>query len=1101
MTDSPDLLVQTFMTHRMSDEAILALCTGREKEIKRLKEAFARSLAAAPGPLQHVVIYGPRGFGKSFMVRLMQIEINKLATDDRPLPFVLLPEEQHNLTRNPHALIDYISHKLNDIRTGEDQSWTDAMFQWPDPKQQQALWTQAVKNLELELDQCLGTSKGMAIVVVENFDSLLTSVFKSDEAEQRLRKWLDRRQNRVMFLATATGTVDMDYERPLFQAFQPIRLEPWSQQTCIDYFNRRRATEHKPELDAGLEAKARAVAEFIGGNPRLAQLLSDVLETQDALSVAKTMNALADKLSDYYRRRIDDLPPLAQGLLDALIRGGEPASQTELAKRVGANGQNTIARIMQDLQRGDIIRGKPAPDSREKLYQVIDRVFVHFYRVRQGNQATLKTPLATILDFLRAFYTHDDQKQQAELYYNAGKIAEASVFAGLSNETGQVSTYSVYRDNFERRLNWLAQYCPHAMPAPVSELISQIEQDPESIVENLSHSTSKEPLRKAIETIMSAQALTRLNLLEQAQALLTSRLSEHINLTADILLLDELGYIACWEKHDESFCQTFDIEFMQDIAILPEWLQPLALNIIACRDCIQGDFEHSLSNSRHVASIAKKVNDNWQQSISLQYAAFSLLNLGQHEDAVQTAKQAASLAEKASDISEQAVSLQQAAYSLGELGQHEDAVQTAKQAASLAEKAGAISEQAESLRHAAFSLLQLGQHEDAVQTAKQAASLAKKAGDIRGQAESLRHAAYSLGQLGQHEDAVQTAKQAASLAKKAGDIRGQAESLRHAAFSLGQLGQHEDAVQTAKQAASLAEKAGDIRGQAISLRLAAYSLGELGQHEDAVQTAKQATSLAEKAGDISEQAESLRLAAFSLGRLGQHEDAIQFALKAANLAENTNDEFTLSWSAKEAILAACYVDSPQTIELFQKWMQIDTTKPEKKDIAKWPDYFDELFAATVTAQAWKQLDQLLTNNQALLAKVTIPWLYGDPVGEAIARIANEQGRATGFNVTREILARLLRFYEIINESERKLQSVVSSILTAFAEACSNSNLIRDISGLLIKQPYPDAENHAKLLSALADLDEADNKQTVLARTDPDVARWLRRIRDLPENEE
>lgn len=115
--------------------------------------------------------------------------------------------------------------------------------------------------------------------------------------------------------------------------------------TCIVYFNRylnrdRKAEEVVP-LDAAAEAKARAEADFIGGNPRLAQLLADVLETQDALSVAGTMNALADKLADYYRRRIDDLPGLAQGLLDALVRGGEPASQTELAQRVGAEGDPT----------------------------------------------------------------------------------------------------------------------------------------------------------------------------------------------------------------------------------------------------------------------------------------------------------------------------------------------------------------------------------------------------------------------------------------------------------------------------------------------------------------------------------------------------------------------------------------------------------------------------------------------------------------------------------------------------------------------------------------------------------------------------------------
>ncbi|HRD68493.1 MAG TPA: hypothetical protein PKY50_20390, partial [Candidatus Competibacter sp.] len=345
-------IIQTFMTHRMTDEAIRMLATGREQETGRIMEAVRRSLGAAPGALQHVAIYGPRGFGKSFVARLVQIETADLAAArGLPIPFVLLPEEQHNLTRNPHALPAYIAHKVADLRTGEDRSWAGAMFQWPDPDKEARQWDEAVDQLERELDLSLTAGQGMAVVVVENFDSLLASVFKEDTVEQRLRKWLDRPRNRLMLITTATGSVDMDYDRPLFQAFQSIRLEPWSQNTCILYFNRRREAETLAPLDAATEAKARAVADFIGGNPRLAQLLADVLETQDALSVADTMNALADKLADYYRRRIDDLPALAQGLFDALIRGGEPASQTELAQRVGADGQSTIARVMQDLQR------------------------------------------------------------------------------------------------------------------------------------------------------------------------------------------------------------------------------------------------------------------------------------------------------------------------------------------------------------------------------------------------------------------------------------------------------------------------------------------------------------------------------------------------------------------------------------------------------------------------------------------------------------------------------------------------------------------------------------------------------------------------------
>ncbi len=116
-------LIQTFMRHRMDDASIRMLAIGRDAETRWVMDAVARSLDAAPGALQHVVLVGSCGIGKSFMARLVQIESAGLAeVRGLPLPFVLLPEEQHNLTRNPHALPAYIARRLADWRTGEDHS-------------------------------------------------------------------------------------------------------------------------------------------------------------------------------------------------------------------------------------------------------------------------------------------------------------------------------------------------------------------------------------------------------------------------------------------------------------------------------------------------------------------------------------------------------------------------------------------------------------------------------------------------------------------------------------------------------------------------------------------------------------------------------------------------------------------------------------------------------------------------------------------------------------------------------------------------------------------------------------------------------------------
>ncbi|MBL8473938.1 MAG: hypothetical protein KF778_06525 [Rhodocyclaceae bacterium] len=804
-------LAQTFMTHRMSDEAITALATGREHETARVMDAIERSLKAVPGALQHVLIYGPRGFGKSFMARLAQIETGKLAAErGLPIPFVLLPEEQHNLTRNPHALPAYIAHRLADLRTGEDRSWTGAMFQWPDPHKEVSQWKEATAELEKELDLSLPGGAGMAIVVVENFDLLLFNLFKEAPAEQRLRKWLDRRDNRIMLIATATGTVDMDYERPLFQAFQSIRLEPWGPDGCIAYFNRRRQAEGKPPLDAAMEAKARAVADFIGGNPRLAQLLADVLDTQDALSVADTMKALADKLSDYYRRRIDDLPPLAQGLLDAVIRGGEPASQTELAKRVGAPAQSTIARVMQDLQQSDILCGLPAPDGREILYRVTDRVFAYFYRLRQGNQMALATPLATILEFLRTFYTRDEQKLQAARHLDAGRHAEGRLFADLAREGGAGDTLLAnYCESFACRMQTFIDSTPEPPPVPAAELLLEIEHRPQALIGKVQAWQCATPVMQAFAVAIKAQCYAHLGLAEKADECMERQLAVSENPAACFLLHLERAAM-CWARGDAAGeMREFAAAGELDVPELPPRLRAGVLVLLADSLFKSGSFVDALSVARKAAKLAAHGGYTELQVPVLGLVASALEKTGHGDEDIVTASEAAHLAEKAGDLAGRADALLRVAQSLNGLKRYAEAVATAREAADLAENAGNLAQQADGLTLAARALGELDRHDDAASTARESAKLAERAGDAVEQELALSIAARSLARLGRHDEAAVLATDAADLAAQTGDPGRQAAYLSIAASSLNELAKHAEALASALAGFELARSAGD----------------------------------------------------------------------------------------------------------------------------------------------------------------------------------------------------------------------------------------------------------------------------------------------------
>lgn len=441
-------LIETFNTHRMSDDVIRALAIGRDSELDYIVPTIRRAAAAPQGAMPALIVYGERGSGKSFLMRLVQMacaEVEHAAC-------VLLPEEQYNL-RTPQQLLQIVSAHLR----GDD--WAGMSWQF-DKRDEESAWDEELGAFHAALDARFGAGRGIAVVLLENFDAIVEKLFGAKapkvkrgtgqspmlarrQAEERLRKLLNACGGRYLLLASATGTIDMDYERPLFKAFHPVDLQGWSAETALDYFNKRRQLENQPPLTAAEEARARAVIEFIGGNVRLAQLLGTVLNTDDAQGIAELLDELVDKLADYYRQRMDALPGAAAGVLDALIRGGEPVTQTALAQRIGGE-QPQIADAFSYLLRGRLLAANSARPGGAQHYQVRDRLFVHFYRRRYGQASGL----AAIAGLLEQFFTPDEREARIREHLARGEFDAARAFGRLPLEAGgREHGYCSFRDN------------------------------------------------------------------------------------------------------------------------------------------------------------------------------------------------------------------------------------------------------------------------------------------------------------------------------------------------------------------------------------------------------------------------------------------------------------------------------------------------------------------------------------------------------------------------------------------------------------------------------------------------------------------------------
>ena len=494
---------------------------------------------------------------------------------------------------------------------------------------------------------------------------------------------------------------------------------------------------------------------------------------------------------------------------------------------------------------------------------------------------------------------------------------------------------------------------------------------------------------------------------------------------------------------------------------------------------------------------AERIASPLLRSTALLNRAYSFSSIARHEEAIAAATEAATLAADADGKGNQSESLQLKAFSLGQLGHHEECIATAAEAAALAAQAGDKSVQAPALRHKAVALGRLGRYEESIATATEAAALAAQAGDKDTLAAALRHKAFSLGQLDRNEESFATATEAAALAADAGDKFEQSLAFQYKAFSLGRLGRHEESIATATEAAAFAAQAGDKSVQAAALRCKAFSLGKLDRHEDGVKTYAKAMELATEAGDIREVALANLELSWLIEKLNRSEDAFSHAGEAWKKSMESGDQDTVRMAATQAINIAMDTPQPKIIDLFRQWIDRQASDGEDQIALSW--LIAEFLAAATRVRAWPELDMLLDRYGEWLAKRIEPLPWFGSIGDVIARVAADEARAAGFDAAQGILNRLVKLYEL-RPKESEWDNWLADIVQSLSEQCHDAGLLRDVAGLLTKELSPDAPLQGRLLESLADFDAAgDHQPGVLARMDPDIALWIRQIRDLPED--
>ncbi|MCL2644695.1 MAG: helix-turn-helix domain-containing protein [Betaproteobacteria bacterium] len=411
-----------FNPREMADSTVMALATGREELLRDFITVVRQRLEnpIKPTASAHWLVTGQRGAGKSFFLRYAQIEVPKNFPDGK-IRFVLLPEELRNV-RAPHDLLDEIHHVLK-VAQGDPDSKHGRAATWR-TENPEKLWEKSLKKL-------LATfSEPLLIVGIENFANLFKKVFSDDVAASLLRKLMEH-EPRILLLATAVdGSFDENYANRFYQQFAKRPLPNWNSQAHRKYLEERARLidcTPTPEQLARIDAYSR----YTGGNARIAAIIAAaILDEQDIVNTSDDLNATIDKISDYYRAQLDALPKNSEILFDALIRGGEPCSQTQLAERVEAR-QSDISQAFNKLIELGYLHVDRPKGQKKTHYRVADRLFAEWYRMRYLDPGQ-RSRLAVMADLLADIITFKDKLRYAERFLTQGEGDDAEFMTELA---------------------------------------------------------------------------------------------------------------------------------------------------------------------------------------------------------------------------------------------------------------------------------------------------------------------------------------------------------------------------------------------------------------------------------------------------------------------------------------------------------------------------------------------------------------------------------------------------------------------------------------------------------------------------------------------
>ena len=1035
--------VSIFNPYTMTDDQILKLNTGQDKSFKWLLSIIQNNQRQKTP--KHIVLCGPSGSGKSFLLRRLQIHFKPYKT----IACFLFPESQNNIF-HPDDLLLSIQSFIS----------CEYAFQlipkWPSKSRDQ--WLYHRKTIDRLIKK---SSYKHIIICIEHLDRYFhkNSAFSSKAAQSKLRDFLVNTPW-LTLITTQRGNGFIENFQPLEGVFHCHRLSAWNQQDHKHYFQ-----QYFKKLDIvshqQKKIKFNALSKFTGGIPRNAVILADIFKNDQIFSVTQALETSIDTLTPFFESQLFAMNPGHRLLLDALIRGGEPCSFSDLEKRVQANSSE-IDSCLNWLVENHVLTREDNP-FHDPFFSVTDRLFAHYYRIRHVHIQHRTGMLEAVSEFLMTFYDDHDVKQYADNYYNEGNILIARDLMHISlSHIGLTIKSLPWRDDVPALFTALNICKSNEFKHPKSEkkAIFQRKQLMDlllSIQFGPDHGTKKRVGKYILGSLFLDEKKRRYLVQKCIQNKLSKDQWEDLDFyftVEKIRLMDTYGdaviqlmdYIASGDlipeimkesrakrlKKEEPpifhllisfFSQRFSFEISSTEIIdshqycLEKIVKNKAFHSFHLeqmgwhKGCLK-QFNEAIQDFQQALDVLDSNKPKQQQAWIFSQLGWCHQSLKNYDSALNYHEQAYQYYTVHNDLIDQAWNMGCMGRIYGKLKQYKQAIEKHHEAIDLLNNNADSELVAWNWSRIARNLTRLKQYDEAMTAHHNALEIINKVHNKSLEAWNLEGMAWIYGKINQYDEAIKAQQKALTIRSHEGNLSQQAWNLEGIGWSLGKLERYDEALKVLNRALKIREKDQHVLGQAWNLEGIARYLGDLGHFEEAISAHERALILQIQEKNSERQIWNYRGIAWNYKEMniyGQSVLYLQKALKEAEQSDNVYWQATLlgliGWDLRRAHrLTEAITAHEKAVTLYKAQKNSAAVLDNVGQIAI------NYFILGNTGRAWHILDHYSATTktpQKMISRI------GDAVIYLEKNVRKETAYQTGKNILDGIWYRRRKNWEIL----------------------------------------------------------------------------------------